>query len=71
MDFDLKAELKRLGMTQKEFADIANIHHNTVSQWIRGEREMPKWVPVFLKLYEKSEALDKIVEEIKKLKIIQ
>jgi transcriptional regulator with XRE-family HTH domain len=40
--FDLKAELKAIGMTQKDFANFIDFHTNSVSRWVRGEMEIPK-----------------------------
>ncbi len=56
--FDLKTELKALGMTQKDFADYININQNTISRWIRGDLLMPKWIELFIFHYKKSKTLD-------------
>lgn len=62
--YDLKSEIKELGMTQKEFAEIAGIHTNTISQWIRGITEMPEWVKHFITYYKKSKLFDEIKQKI-------
>lgn len=66
-NYDLKQELKQRGLTQKQFAELAGIAENTVSQWVRGERSLPGWVKPFLELYDKAETLDKIMTELQKL----
>ena len=67
-DYDLKREIRKLGMTQKEFAQITGLSQNAVSQWVRGERPIPTWVKPFLDCYHKAKTLDSIMLEIEKLK---
>jgi len=52
-DFDLKAELKALGMTQKDFANFTGVHLNSVGRWVRKEIKIPKWVSVLVDNYKK------------------
>ena len=33
--FDLKAELKAIGMSQKDFANYTDFHLNSVGRWVR------------------------------------
>ena len=66
--FDLKQEIRKLGLTQKEFAEIAGIHTNTITQWIKGTREMPKWVVKFIHYYKKAKILDELDEKLQELK---
>jgi transcriptional regulator with XRE-family HTH domain len=40
--FDLKAELKSIGMTQKDFAEEIGVSRVTVSDWNRGKTRVPK-----------------------------
>ena len=42
-DYNLKQEIKKLGMTQKGFAEEFGLHEDTVSKWARGLREVPQW----------------------------
>jgi transcriptional regulator with XRE-family HTH domain len=58
--FDLKSELKSIGMTQKEFAEFTNVNQNTVSRWIREDLPMPKWVKLLIENYRKAKVLDDI-----------
>ena len=59
--FDLKAELKSIGMTQKDFAEYIDVHITTVSRWIRGELEVPKMVKILLRNQKKAKLFDEIV----------
>ncbi len=63
--FDLKSELKAIGMSQKDFAILTNVHVNSVSRWIRGELETPKWVSLLLKYYKKAKLLEELSITIK------
>ena len=63
--FDLKAELKAIGMTQKDFANFIDFHTNSVSRWVRGEMEIPKWVKLLIKHYKKSKLFDELSEKLK------
>jgi transcriptional regulator with XRE-family HTH domain len=60
-NFDLKAELKSIGMTQKDFAIFTKVHLNSVGRWVRKESETPNWVFLLIKYYKKSKALEEIV----------
>ena len=60
-DFDLKAELKSLGMTQKDFAEYIDVHITTVSRWIRGEIEIPKIVKILLENQKKARLFDEVI----------
>jgi transcriptional regulator with XRE-family HTH domain len=62
-DFDLKAELKSLGMTLSDFAKEVHLAPNTVSRWSRGEIEIPKWVRPFIVNYRKAKKLDELANE--------
>jgi transcriptional regulator with XRE-family HTH domain len=66
-NYNLKQEIKKLGMTQKGFAELTGLSENGISQWIRGTREMPSWVKPFLEFYRKSKTLDLLLDELEKL----
>ena len=57
-DFDLKQEIKKLGMTQKAFAENIGVGENTVSQWVRGVIDTPKWVYRIVELLHKEKAFE-------------
>jgi len=67
-NFNLKSEIKKLGLTQKEFAEIVGIHQNTITQWIKGTREMPEWIINFIEYYKKAKILDELEQKLKELK---
>jgi plasmid maintenance system antidote protein VapI len=56
--FDLKAELKSIGMTQKDFAEHIDKNVNTISRWIKNEIEIPKIIKLYIQSYKKSKILD-------------
>ena len=59
-EFNLKAELKSIGMSQKDFAEYTEVNQNTVSRWFRGNLPMPKWVSLLILNYKKAKILDDI-----------
>ena len=60
--FDLKAELKSLGMSHKDFASFIDVHTTTVSRWVRKELETPKLVKLVLENQRKAKLFDEIIE---------
>jgi hypothetical protein len=62
--FDLKAELKSIGMTQKDFAELTDFHLNSVGRWVRGEVPIPKWVIVLIENYRKAKLLEQVSKEV-------
>jgi transcriptional regulator with XRE-family HTH domain len=57
-DTNLKEEIKRLGMTQKEFAENIGVAENTVGQWVRGVIKTPKWAIRMIELLHKEKAYE-------------
>jgi transcriptional regulator with XRE-family HTH domain len=68
VDYDLKAEIKSLGINQKEFAEMIDMHINAVSQWVRGINETPQWVKLLIFYYRRSLVLDKLEEKFNAVK---
>jgi transcriptional regulator with XRE-family HTH domain len=58
--FDLKSELKSLGMTQKDFAKHIERTTNTINRWATGEIEIPKVIKLYVKAYKKAKLYDEI-----------
>lgn len=56
--YDLKQEIKKLGMTQKAFAENIGVGENTVGNWVRGIVETPKWVSRIVELLHKEKAYE-------------
>jgi len=57
---EFKILLKRAGLNQKKFAQIANISYNTVRNW----QTIPSWVNPFLINYIKAKTLDNVKDVI-------
>jgi transcriptional regulator with XRE-family HTH domain len=57
-DYNLKEEIKSLGMTQKEFAEYVGVSVDAVSKWVRGEVRVPKWVTILIPLLHKEKAYE-------------
>ena len=66
--FDEK--LRQLNITKKEFAKLTNISYHTVSNWNDTTKPIPKWVPSWLKYYERSKKLDELLNFIRIHKIL-
>ena len=60
-EFNLKTELKSIGMTQKDFAEYTDVHITTVSRWIRNELTTPKLVKLVLENQRKAKLFDDII----------
>ena len=61
--------LKELNLTQKDFANIANIPYSTLNNWGTTAQNgkiipVPSWVRPFLEYYDKSIKYDAIREEL-------
>jgi transcriptional regulator with XRE-family HTH domain len=64
-NFDLKAELKSIGMTQKDFAEYTGFHLNSVGRWVRQEIEIPKWAIVLIENYKKAKLFEELTNKLK------
>jgi transcriptional regulator with XRE-family HTH domain len=49
-NYNLKQEIKKLGMTQKSFAEDIGVGENTVGNWVRGVIETPPWAKRLVEL---------------------
>ena len=67
--FDLKTELKNLGMTQKDFAELIGVSRVTVSDWNRGKTKIPNIAVNFVSLFNELKDCQNI--NLKLLKIIK
>jgi len=54
MEYNLKEEIKKLGMTQKGFAEHIGVAEVTVGTWVRGDTDTPKWVKLLIELLHKE-----------------
>ena len=54
VDTDLRARLKALGTIQADFADLCEVHPNTVSNWVSGRTRMNAAAEVLLEILESN-----------------
>lgn len=63
--------LKKLNLTQKDFAEIANIPYSTLNNWGASANgkiiQVPSWVDPFLKYYSQSKNYDRIKKQVVQL----
>jgi len=59
--FNLKLELKAIGMNQKEFAEHLDKSTNTVNRWATGEVEIPKVIKLYIRAYKKAKLYDELI----------
>ena len=57
-DYDLKAEIRSLGMTQKEFSEHIDKSLPTIARWIKQEAPLPKLIILYIEAYKKAKILD-------------
>lgn len=63
--FDLKAELKSIGMTQKDFAKHIDKSVYTITRWVKGDLKIPKLVKLYIEAYKKTKILDGLQISVK------
>ncbi|EAC1918060.1 hypothetical protein PXI10_02835 [Campylobacter jejuni] len=67
-EFDEK--IKSLGLTRQDFCNITGLAYSSVSNWNDNNKPIPIWVDTWLLNYEKSLALDELLNIIEKYKKI-
>ncbi|EDP3961194.1 TPA: hypothetical protein ACV1MI_000927 [Campylobacter jejuni] len=67
-EFDEK--IKSLGLTRQDFCNITGLAYSSVSNWNDNNKPIPIWVDSWLINYEKSLALDELLNIIEKYKKI-
>ena len=60
--------LKSLGISRREFAEMTGLHYGTVSNWHDENKPIPSWVDSWIKNYKKAKTLDVIVDAIEAVK---
>lgn len=53
-------------LTKKEFADMNELHKNSVTNW--KQRDVPGWVQLWLENYIKAKKFDEMIDTANKLK---
>lgn len=48
-----QTKIEALGYSQRSFARFICQDERTIRRWIAGDRKIPTWIPVVLKLLEK------------------
>lgn len=66
LEFDKK--IKELGLSRKDFAEIASVSYTGISTNWKDDKEIPSWVEPFLYHYEKGLKLDELLAIIEKYK---
>lgn len=59
--------LKLAGLSKKEFAEECGIEYGTVNNWGNEGRGVPYWVKPFLECKAKSNAYDRVRDEVLKI----
>ena len=59
-EFNLKEEIKNLGMTQKEFAKHIDKNVHTITRWIKQDIPLPTIVVLYIEAYKKAILFDKL-----------
>ncbi|EJE1648406.1 hypothetical protein ACWU0V_000303 [Campylobacter coli] len=65
-EFDEK--IKSLGLTRQDFCNMTGLAYSSVSNWNDNNKPIPIWVDTWLLNYEKSLALDELLNIIEKYK---
>ena len=58
--FNLKAEIKSIGMTQRDFAKHIDKSVFTITRWVKNEIEMPKVIELYIKDYKKARLFEQL-----------
>jgi hypothetical protein len=61
---ELTKELKEIGLSRRDFAEMTKYKYETVLNWSRATNEVPCWVGSWIKLYKKAKKYDEIVGKI-------
>ena len=62
---DFNDRLKELGLSKKEFAELAGAGYDAVNKWGSGNTGVPYWVDSWLDNYKKAKALDSVAIAVK------
>jgi len=66
---ELTARIKKLGMTKKEFSNLANIPYSTVNNWRNEKRPVPSWVDSWLNNFTYKAKFEEMQKVLKKIKV--
>ncbi|PAF50428.1 hypothetical protein [Helicobacter sp. 13S00477-4] len=69
---ELTIKLNHIGISKKEFSELADISYNTVNNWNDRDKPVPTWVASWLENYQKAKCYDELkkkVYEIEKMSL--
>ena len=61
---EFKKILKDIGLSVKEFSELAQLSYRTCISWSRENRKVPNWVNPFINFYLESQEYKKYKESI-------
>ena len=61
---EFKKILKDIGLSVKEFSELAQLSYRTCISWSRENRKVPNWVNPFIDFYLESQEYKKYKESI-------
>ncbi|MDR0666877.1 MAG: hypothetical protein LBF71_05645 [Campylobacteraceae bacterium] len=68
---ELTKELKEIGLTRKEFAEITGYKYETVLNWSRNTNTVPPIVDSWIQLYKKAKEYDELSSRLIKIPILK
>lgn len=57
-------ELKKLGISKKEFAELSDIAYMTVNNWNDDKKPIPNWVKSWLENYKYKHIYNTLKDEV-------
>jgi hypothetical protein len=64
---EFKKILKDVGLSVKEFSELAKLSYRTCNSWSRENRKVPNWVQPFIDFYIENQECKKYKESINTL----
>lgn len=61
---EFKEELKKLGISKKEFAKLSGTAYITVNNWNDSNKPIPKWVESWLQNYIKAQTYEEVKDKL-------
>ena len=62
--FDLRLSLKKVGLSQRDFAKLCGVHPTTVNRWCRGGIRVPKYAEMVFTMELRGIDLEKEVRKL-------
>ncbi|PAF41444.1 hypothetical protein [Helicobacter sp. 11S03491-1] len=61
---ELTIKLNYIGISKKEFSELADISYNTVNNWNDRDKPVPGWVASWLENYQKTKCYDELKKKV-------